>query len=105
MRAATPSSRIRTAATPTRCATGSVVDLNTGLLRKPDRPATSTPASPALPPADRSPWQSGAVPDRVLLRAGQNSDGLGEFGVRGHCPVRCGVGAQDVGEGHCIEVV
>ena len=42
--------------------------------------------------------RAGAVPDRVLLGAGQHRDGLGQFGVGGQRAVRGQVGAQDVGQ-------
>jgi hypothetical protein len=41
--------------------------------------------------------RAGAVPDGVLLCAGEHGDGLGEFGIRWQWPVRGLVGAQDVG--------
>lgn len=47
----------------------------------------------------------GAVPDGVLLGSGQDGDGLGELAVVGEGPVSCGVGAQDVGQDHGVEVV
>ena len=40
----------------------------------------------------------GAVPDGVLLGAGQHRDGLGQLGVGGQRPVRVQVGAQHVGQ-------
>jgi hypothetical protein len=42
--------------------------------------------------------RAGALPDRVLLGAGQHGDRLGEFGVGRQPAVRGHVGAQDVGE-------
>jgi hypothetical protein len=42
--------------------------------------------------------RAGAVPDGVLLGAGEHGDGLGEFGIRGQWSVRGLVGAQDVGQ-------
>ena len=42
--------------------------------------------------------RAGAVPDRVLLGAGEHGDRLGQFGVGGQRPVRGQVGAQDVGQ-------
>ncbi|OJF16018.1 hypothetical protein BG844_01960 [Couchioplanes caeruleus subsp. caeruleus] len=46
-----------------------------------------------------------AVPDRVLLGAGQHGDRLGEMAVVGDAPVGVHVGAQDVRQGHGITVV
>jgi hypothetical protein len=42
--------------------------------------------------------RAGAVPNGVLLGAGEHGDGLGEFGIRGQRSVRRLVGAQDVGQ-------
>jgi hypothetical protein len=42
--------------------------------------------------------RAGAVPDGVLLGAGEHGDGLGEFGIRGQWSVGGLVGAQDVGQ-------
>ena len=39
----------------------------------------------------------GAVPDGVLLGAGQHRDGLGQLGVGGQRPVRVHVGTQHAG--------
>jgi hypothetical protein len=47
----------------------------------------------------------GAVPDRVLLGAGQHRDGLGQLGVVGQRPVRVQVGAQHVGQDEGVAVV
>ena len=46
-----------------------------------------------------------AVPDGVLLGAGQHRDGLGELGVGGQRPVRVQVGAQDVRQDDRVAVV
>lgn len=46
-----------------------------------------------------------AVPDGVLLGAGKDGDGLGEFAVGRQLPVGVGVGAQDVRQHHRVEVV
>jgi hypothetical protein len=46
-----------------------------------------------------------AVPDRVLLGAGQHGDGLGELAVGGQRPVGVQVGAQDVGQDDRVAVV
>jgi hypothetical protein len=45
------------------------------------------------------------VPHRVLLGAGEDRDGLGEFGVGWQCAVGGGVRAQDVRRHHGVEVV
>ena len=45
-----------------------------------------------------------ACPHRVLLGAGEDCDGLGEFGVGGQSAVGGGVRAQDVGQHHRVEV-
>ena len=42
--------------------------------------------------------RGGAVPDRVLLGAGQHGDGLDQLGVGGQRPVRVQVGTQHVGQ-------
>jgi hypothetical protein len=47
----------------------------------------------------------GAVPDRVLLGAGQHRDPLGELGVGRQRPVRVHVGAQHVGQHDRVAVV
>lgn len=47
----------------------------------------------------------GAVPDGVLLCAGDDADGFGEFGVRGQHAVLVAVGSQDPGQRHRVEVV
>jgi len=49
--------------------------------------------------------RGGAVPDRVLLGAGQHGDGLGQLGVGGQRPVRVQVGAQHVGQDDRVAVV
>jgi hypothetical protein len=47
----------------------------------------------------------GAVPDRVLLGAGQHRDGLGQLGVGGQRPVGVQVGAQHVGQDERVAVI
>jgi hypothetical protein len=47
----------------------------------------------------------GAVPDRVLLGAGQHRDGLGQLGVGGQRPVHVQVGAQHAGQHERVAVV
>ena len=47
----------------------------------------------------------GAVPNGVLLGAGQHRDGLGQLGVGGQRPVRVHVGAQHVGQDERVAVV
>ena len=49
--------------------------------------------------------RGGAVPDGVLLGAGQHRDGLGQLGVGGQRPVRVHVGAQHVGQDERVAVV
>ena len=49
--------------------------------------------------------RGGAVPDGVLLGAGQHGDGLGQLGVGGQRPVRVHVGAQHVGQHDRVAVV
>jgi hypothetical protein len=46
-----------------------------------------------------------AAPDRLLLRARQNRDRLGEFAVGGQRAVHVGINAQDVRQRHRIGVV
>jgi hypothetical protein len=46
-----------------------------------------------------------ASPDRVLLGARQNRDGLNEFAVGGQRAVQVGVDPQDIGQHHRIGVV
>ena len=47
----------------------------------------------------------GAVPDGVLLGAGQDRDGLGQLGVGGQRPVRVHVSAQYAGQHDRVAVV
>jgi hypothetical protein len=47
----------------------------------------------------------GAVPDGVLLGAGQDGDGLGQFAVRGQGPMFGDVGPEDVGQDLGVQVV
>ena len=49
--------------------------------------------------------RGGAVPNGVLLGAGQHRDGLGQLGVGGQRPVRVHVGAQDAGQDDRVAVV
>ena len=49
--------------------------------------------------------RGGARPDGVLLGAGEHGDRLRELGVGGQCPVRVGVGAQDVRQDDRVAVV
>ncbi|EDX22863.1 conserved hypothetical protein [Streptomyces sp. Mg1] len=46
-----------------------------------------------------------AIRDGFLLGPGEDSDGLGELAVDGQQPAGIGVGAQDVGQHHRVEVV
>jgi hypothetical protein len=48
---------------------------------------------------------AGALPDRILLGAGQHADGLGELAVGWQRPVRVQVGAQDVGQDQGVALV
>jgi hypothetical protein len=47
----------------------------------------------------------GAVPDRVLLGAGEHGDGADQLGVGRQRPVGCPVGTQDVGQHDRVGVV
>jgi hypothetical protein len=47
----------------------------------------------------------GAVPDRVLLGAGEHGDGADQLGVGWQRPVGCPVGTQDVGQHDRVGVV
>jgi hypothetical protein len=49
--------------------------------------------------------RGGAVPDGVLLGAGQHGDRLGQLGVGGQWPVRVPVGAQHAGQDERVAVV
>ncbi len=49
--------------------------------------------------------RGGAVPDRVLLGAGQYRDRLGQLAVGGQRPVRVQVGAQHLGQDDRVAVV
>ena len=47
----------------------------------------------------------GAVPHGVLMGAGEDGDGLGQWCVGGQRAMGRGVGAQDVRQGHGVGVV
>jgi hypothetical protein len=49
--------------------------------------------------------RGGAVPDGVLLGAGQHRDGLGQLAVTGERPVDVQVGAQDAGQHERVTVI